>query len=57
MNNVFVGEDIILPRSLRSQNEHPYAIKTKNLYLVRRGDLRVARLFGVRAAPYLNVSS
>ena len=40
MNNVFVGEDIILPRSLRSQNAYPYAIKTKNLYLVRRGDLR-----------------
>ena len=32
MNNVFVGEDIILPRSLRSQNALPYAIKTKNLY-------------------------
>ena len=40
MKNVFVGEDIILPRSLRSQNAHPYVAKTKNLYLVRRGDLR-----------------
>ena len=40
MNNVFVGEDIILPRSPRSQNAHPYAIKTKNFYLVRRGDHR-----------------
>ena len=60
MKNVFVGEDIILPRSLRSQNAHPYVAKTKNLYLVRRGDLNVfeenlsachavARLFGVRA--------
>ena len=29
MNNVFVGEDIILPRSLRSQNAFPYAIQTK----------------------------
>ena len=29
MNNVFVGEDIILPRSLRSQNAHPYVAKTK----------------------------
>ena len=33
MNNVFVGEDIILPRSLRSQNAHPYVTQTKNIYL------------------------
>ena len=29
MNNMLVGEDIILPRSLRSQNAHPYVAKTK----------------------------
>ena len=29
MNNVFVGEDIILPRSLRSQNALLYVAKTK----------------------------
>ena len=29
MNNVFVGEDIILPMSLRLQNALPYVAKTK----------------------------
>ena len=37
MNNVVVGEDIILPRSPRSQNAHPSVAKTKNIYLAGRG--------------------
>mgnify|MGYP003302836488 CR=1 FL=1 len=40
MNNVFVGEDIILPRSLRSQNAHPSVAQKRDLQepsLVREG--------------------
>ena len=37
MNNVFVGEDIILPRSLRSQKCTSVCRKNKNLNLADRG--------------------
>ena len=49
MNNVFVGEDIILPRSPRSQNALPYVTKTKILISpVGVGALDDPRNIGVR---------
>ena len=39
MNNRIVGEDIILPRSLRSQNALPSAPKTK-IYINSVGTVR-----------------